>query len=152
MRRPLSNFAEIRDARDAFADWLTQIHGRVVGPSHGGIRRRFPDEEAFLKAMTECMQRRGLPLNERAPTARGFAYWLDGSHLPRQHWVDPLLDVLVDDTSDAHPERNEAWKLWNAADAEKNQASNTLRRPPARRSLLPDSTLDEPTRRIGLAG
>ena len=138
---PSPKLAENRQKRAAFAGWLHQMLSEVIGPPSNNKRPRFLNEKAFLKAMSERTKVRGS--SKGTPDLHTFQNWRAGKNVPSDDFVDPLFDVLLNDSSDSHPERKKAWELWQEAEDEKNAASNARRGRPIARALLAESGTDD---------
>lgn len=124
--------------RVAFSEWFAQVWERQVGPPVDGRRRLHLDEKAFLKAMSACMTR--LKVAGGVPDPRTLDNWRRGVSVPRESFVEPLLDTLLGD--DAERERGQ--ELWRAAENAKNRSSTEKRRPSTGgRSAIVDDTPGE---------
>jgi hypothetical protein len=119
----LRKFDRISAEKVAFSKWFAETWERQVGPPVDGRRRLHLDERAFLKAMSACMKR--LEAVGVAPDPRTLDNWRKGTSVPRESFVEPLLDTLLGDDA----ERERGHELWRAAENAKNQSSTEKRRP-----------------------
>ena len=126
-QRPESppNFGRISAARAEFAAWLDRICAGCIGAPAAGHRPRYLDDKAFLKVMLVCMKRRG-ETGVGAPDERTLQNWRRGISVPRETFIEPLLDTILPDGPPA--ERQRGRELWQAAENEKNQSSTNKRR------------------------